>query len=164
MPLFTDENDFTSTSTARFIAEFDHKPMEAIQLKNCSHKTVRDALEIKLYDITINYRPGKQMQVADVLSRLSSEKDAAILDLNVKIDDESPEISSGYLQKIQAETAKDPELVALKGVVSTIRKIPKTKPSPPCQQRSDPRRSVCNKKRKEGEGTFHNERLNKHNT
>ena len=108
------------------------------------------------------------MQVVDALSRLSSDEDAPILDLNAKIHDVNPEVSSGYLQKIQAETAKDPELAALQEVSntwpSTIREIPQTKPSPSCKQRSHHRRSVCNKTRKEGEGTFQNERLHKHNT
>ena len=39
------------------------------------------------YDITIKYRPGKQMQIADALSRLSPEDLAPIDDLNVQIQD-----------------------------------------------------------------------------
>ena len=108
------------------------------------------------------------MQVADALSKLSTEEAAPILDLPVKIHDVSPEFSSGYLQKIQAETAKDPELASLKVVYSgwhsTIRELPETKPSASFQQCSDPRRSVYNKKWKEGEGTLQNGSLNKLNT
>ena len=148
---------------ASFIAELDHKPMEAIQLKkivSAPPRMQRTISRLQPYNVTINYRPGKQMQVADALSKLSTEEAAPILDLPVKIHDVSPEFSSGYLQKIQAETAKDPELAALKvvynGWPSTIRELPETKPSASFQQCSDPRRSVYNKKWKEGEGTLQN--------
>ena len=156
---------------ARFIAEFDHKPMEAIQLKkivSAPPRMQRTISRLQPYDVTINYQPDKQMQVANALSKLSSEEAAPILDLTVKIHDVSPEFSSGYLQKIQAETAKDPELAAFKvvynGWPSTVREVPETKLSPSFQQCSDPRRSVYNKKWKEGEDTLQNGPLNKLNT
>ena len=86
-------------------------------------------LRLQPYDVTIKYRPGKQMQVADALSRLSPEEDAPIPDLNVQIHDVCPQFSSGCLQKIRAETAEDPELSALKEVVyngwpTTVRELP----------------------------------------
>ena len=156
---------------ASFIAELDHKPMEAIELikiVSALPRMRRTISRLQPYDVTINYQPDRQMQVANALSKLSSEEAAPILDLTVKIHDVSPEFSSGYLQKIQAETAKDPELAALKvvynGWPSTVREVPETKPSPSSQQCSDPRRSVYNKKWKEGEGTLKNGPLNKINT
>ena len=115
-----------------FIAESDHKPLEAIQLKNlisAPPRLQRMLLGLQPSDITIKYRPGKQMQIADALSRLSPEDVAPIADLNVQIHDICPQFSDKCLQKIQAETAKDPELATLKEVVyngwpSTVKELP----------------------------------------
>jgi len=67
--------------------------------------------------------------VADALSRLSPEEETPIPDLNVQIHDVCPQFSSECLQWIRAETAKDPELSALKEVVyngwpTSIRELP----------------------------------------
>ena len=115
-----------------FIAESDHKPLEAIQLKNLMSappRLQRMLLRLQPYDITIKYRPGKQVLVADALSRLSPEEEIPIPDLNVEIHDVCPQFSSKCLQRIRAETAKDPELSALKEVVyngwpTTVRELP----------------------------------------
>ena len=86
-------------------------------------------LPLQPYDVTIKYRPGKQVLVAEALSRLSPEEEIPIPDLNVEIHDVCPQFSSECLQRIQAETAKDPELSALKEVVyngwpTTVRELP----------------------------------------
>ena len=86
-------------------------------------------LRLQPYDVTIKYRPGKQVLVADALSRLSPEEKIPIPDLNVEIHDVCPQFSSECLQRIRAETAKDPELSALKEVVyngwpTTVRELP----------------------------------------
>ena len=115
-----------------FIAESDHKPLEAIQLKNLMSappRLQRMLLRLQPYDVTIKYRPGKQVLVADALSRLSPEEEIPIPDLNVEIHDVCPQFSSQCLQRIRAETAKDPELSALKEVVyngwpTTLRELP----------------------------------------
>ena len=115
-----------------FIAESDHKPLEAIQLKNLMSappRLQRMLLRLQPYDVTIKYRPGKQVLVADALSRLSPEEKIPIPDLNVEIHDVCPQFSSECLQRIRAETAKDPELSALKEVVyngwpTTVRELP----------------------------------------
>ena len=77
----------------------------------------------------IKYRPGKQVLVAVALSRPSPEQEIPIPDLNMQIHDVCPQFSSECLQRIRAETAKDPELSALKEVVyngwpTTVRKMP----------------------------------------
>ena len=54
-----------------FIAESDHKPLEMIAMKNLVNVPPclqRMLLEIQRYDITMKYRPGPQMQLADALS------------------------------------------------------------------------------------------------
>jgi len=67
--------------------------------------------------------------LADALSRLSPEEEAPIPDLNVQIHDVCPQFSSECLQRIRAETAREPELCALKEVVyngwlTTVRELP----------------------------------------
>ena len=54
-----------------FIAESDHKPLAMIAMKNLANappRLQRMLLELQRYDVTIKYRPGKQMQLADALS------------------------------------------------------------------------------------------------
>ena len=54
-----------------FIAENDHKPLEMIAMKNLANmppRLQRMLLELQRYDVTIKYRPGAQMQLADALS------------------------------------------------------------------------------------------------
>ena len=57
-------------------------------------------LRLQPYDITIKYRPGKQMQIADALSRLSPEDVAPIADLNVQIHDICPQFSGKCIAEL----------------------------------------------------------------
>ena len=115
-----------------FVAESDHKALESIQMKNLVSvppRLQRMLLRSQPYDVTIRYRPGKQMHVADALSRLSSDEAMPIPHLNVQIHEVCPQFSNECLQKIQEKTLKDPELAALKEVVSngwpsTIKELP----------------------------------------
>ena len=55
-----------------FVAESDQKPLEMIAMKNLANappRLQRMLLELQRYDVTIKYRPGKEMQLADALSR-----------------------------------------------------------------------------------------------
>ena len=55
-----------------FTAESDHKPLQMIAMKNLANappRLQRMLLELQRYDVTIKYRPGKEMQLADALSR-----------------------------------------------------------------------------------------------
>ena len=115
-----------------FVAESDHKPLESIQMKNlvsAPPRLQRMLLRLQPYDFTIRYLPGKQMHVADALSRLSSDESMTIPDRNVQVHEVSPQFSNEYLRKIQEETSKDPELAALKEVFfngwpNTIKELP----------------------------------------
>ena len=86
-------------------------------------------LRLQPYDVTIRYRPGKQVPIADALSRLSPEEKAPIPGLNVQVHEVCLQFSSAYLQKIKTETIKDTELIALRNMVwggwpTTIKKVP----------------------------------------
>ena len=59
-----------------FVAESDHKPLESIHLKHLTApppRLQRMLLRLQPYDLTIKYRPGKEMMILDALSRLSLE-------------------------------------------------------------------------------------------
>ena len=57
-----------------FTIESDHKPLEQINLKNLADtpaRLQRMLLRLQNYDVKITYRPGREMLVADTLSRYS---------------------------------------------------------------------------------------------
>ena len=70
------------------VLESDHKPLEAIFKKHLSSAPphlVRMLLRIQKYDVRIKYLPGKDIPVADTLSRISScpGEDVQGLDISV---------------------------------------------------------------------------------
>ena len=115
-----------------FVAESDHKPLESIQMKHlisAPPRLQRMLLRLQPYDVKFRYRPGKQVPIADALSRLSPDEKLPITDLNVQIHDVCLQFSNEYLQRIRVETTKDPELILLMRFVkggwpSTIKRVP----------------------------------------
>ena len=72
---------------SNFVVETDHKPLEIISFKNltpASPRLQRMLLRIQGYDMTIEYRPGRDMLVADAMSRLPSNRHEPI-DLDIKV-------------------------------------------------------------------------------
>ena len=58
-----------------FTVESDHKPLEMIHQKSlvsAPPRLQRMLLQLQRYDVTIRYRPGKEMLLADVLRRCPS--------------------------------------------------------------------------------------------
>ena len=58
-----------------FTVESDHKPLEMIHQKSLASappQLQRMLLQLQRYDVTIRYRPGKEMLLADALSRCPS--------------------------------------------------------------------------------------------
>ena len=90
------------------------RPQAAEVYTDAPSREQRMLLRLQPYDVTIRYRPGKQMNVA--FSRLSSDEAMPIPNMNVQIYYVCPQFWNGYLQKIQEQTPKDPELAALKEV------------------------------------------------
>ena len=69
--VFTCQHFSTYLLGRSFVAENDHKPLEMIAMKNLANvpsRLQRMLLELQRYDVTIKYRPGKEMQLADALS------------------------------------------------------------------------------------------------
>ena len=57
-----------------FTVHSDHKPLETIHLKHLTAappRLQRMLLRLQPYDLVIKYQPGKTMEIADALSRLS---------------------------------------------------------------------------------------------
>ena len=76
-------------------------------------------LQIQKYPLTVTYRPGKELLIADTLSRayLPDEKSTALEEeLEVNVVDSLP-ISQDKLELIKHETLQDSSLQQLKGVV-----------------------------------------------
>ena len=93
-----------------FIIESDHKPLEMIALKNlmaAPPRLSRMLLRLQPFDCTIKYKPGKEMLLADALSRLpSSENTPIYLDLRI----EHHAFTTERIQQIGTATQEDPIL------------------------------------------------------
>ena len=114
-----------------FTVHSDHKPLESIHLKHLTAappRLQRMLLRLQPYDLVIRYQPGKSMEIADALSRLSPEEKEAIPGMSVEVHAIYPQFSNDMLQRIRDETAADPELNALKETIhhgwpSTIQQV-----------------------------------------
>ena len=93
-----------------FVAESDHKPLEMIAMKNLANappRPQRMLLELQRYDVTIKYRSGNQMQLADALShclaRVSQE-----IKLDMRVDYIA--FTKPWIEKLKDSTQRDPIL------------------------------------------------------
>ena len=100
-----------------FTIESDHKPLEMIQQKPltaaCPHLQ-RMLLRLQTYDVKIRYLPGKEMMLADSLSR-SPSKDSTAIDLDLQI--HHVQFTPQRLDQIRRETKQDAELKQLMGTI-----------------------------------------------
>ena len=93
-----------------FVAESHHKPLEMIAMKNLANVPPclqRMLLELQRYNVTIKYRPGKEMQLADALScclaRASQE-----IKLDMRVDYIA--FTKPWIKKLKDSTQRDPIL------------------------------------------------------
>ena len=102
----------------KVVVETDHKPLESIFKKNVSQappRLQRMLLRIQPYDVDIQYKPGRDIPVADALSRAPIPGDE-IPDLDIIVH-EVTNVTESRLEQIRAGTAADPELTVLKQVI-----------------------------------------------
>ena len=101
------EKFHTYLHSRTFLVETDHKPLEMISMKNLTAAPVRlqrMLLQLQQYDMTITYRPGKEILLADALRHLPSWTDTQIK-LNLRVDAISMSaFTRSCLTKIAAET------------------------------------------------------------
>ena len=108
--VFTCERFKTYVLGRDFTVESDHKPLEMIALKNlvaAPPRLQRMLLRLQPFNCTIKYRPGKEMLLADALSRLPSPANTTI-ELDMRIDHHG--FTTERIQQISVETATDPIL------------------------------------------------------
>ena len=102
---------------SKYVAESDHKPLAAIHLKNISQapsRLQRMLLRLQPYDIKIVYRPGRELALADALSRLKP-READSIQLKQTIHNVS--WSDFRLEIIRSQTVEDSELKPIVEVV-----------------------------------------------
>ena len=93
-----------------FVAESDNKLLEMIAMKNLAiapPRLQRMLLELQRYDVTIKYRPGEQMQLADTLSHCPARASQEIK-LDMRVDYIA--FTKPWIEKLKDSTQRDPIL------------------------------------------------------
>ena len=101
------------------IIETDHKPLVAIHSKSLASappRLARMLLRIQKYDVKIIYVPGKNIGLADALSRVKPCPGNTIEGLDVSIHEMHIQLncSATRIQALKEKTHEDPDLMALK--------------------------------------------------
>lgn len=118
-----------------FIVETDHKPLISIfkkPLNACPARLQRMLLSLQKYDITLVYKPGKKLIVADTLSRLHVNEtlnDDMELEAHVCNFEKNVNISDNRLKELIKDSNNDNELALLRNYIhngwpSHISKVP----------------------------------------
>ena len=119
---------FNQYTYARHVeVETDHKPLEAITKKPLSMappRLQRMLLRLQRYDFTAKYKPGKEMVLADTLSRAfipEIKLDASHMENEVEYHAHSVlhrmPVSANKMEKIREETSKDPTMMILLNMI-----------------------------------------------
>ena len=97
----------------KFTVKSDHKPLELIHLKNLTAappRLQRMLLRIQGYDMTIKYKPGTEILLADPMSRLNPLPIEESLNLQKVC---LVQFSGARLDTLRQDTSSDPKLSAL---------------------------------------------------
>lgn len=105
---------------SQFKVETDHKPLVSIfskPLNRCPARLQKLRMALQPYSFELNYKPGKELLVADHLSRshlLETEENSDLkVETHVAMVMESFRISDEKLEELVLETAKDEELMTV---------------------------------------------------
>ena len=104
----------------------DHKPLEAIREKPLAEappRIQRLLLKVQSYTFNLEYKPGKQLKIADALSRASSpidpsDEDEWDTELQVQAIVASMPVPDARLNEFTAATEADPEMQTLSKVMA----------------------------------------------
>ena len=106
-----------------FDAETDHKPLEIMRkpLQATPLRVQRMRIRLQKHNVTVQYKPGKDIPVADTLSRSGAceENPSEDLDLESYVESivkEMP-VSDGKMEEIRDSTKRDEELQQLQRCV-----------------------------------------------
>ena len=104
----------------------DHKPLESIMQKSlykASPRLQRMLLKLQKYDLTVTYVKGKELHVADTLSRMylttSEDNDSEDLDVTVHAMIQNLPVSDAKLSQLQTAASNDEQLQELNKIVRT---------------------------------------------
>ena len=108
----------------------DHKPLVMITQKpvvNAPPRLQRMLLKLQGYNFSIEYKPGKELMLADTLSRLPSLENQETINLDVRVD--LVKFQPERLESIRSSTRQDPVLnqlvnVIINGWPDTIKDVP----------------------------------------
>ena len=106
------------------IVETDHRPLVSIVQKNLHNappRLARMLLRIQRYNVQLCYVPGKDIPLADALSRISPHEEGEMHGMNVSVNEIRSHLnaSPARLDEIKEHTARDRELSALSEMIST---------------------------------------------
>ncbi len=96
----------------------DHKPLVSIVEKSLTAappRLQRMLLQLQGYKFSLEYKPGKENQLADALSRLPNIHNDATIDLDMRVDHVA--FSTSKVSQIQSETIRDPVLNELRETI-----------------------------------------------
>ena len=103
--------------------ESDHKPLESLfkkKLSSAPHIIQRMMLKLQMYDLTVSYKPGREMYIADTLSRAPIKNQGQTDDVS-EFDDivihSIEQVSDSKLKTFEYETSIDPVMIKLKSVI-----------------------------------------------
>ena len=103
----------------------DHKPLESILKKPLHHappRLQRMLLRLQKYDFILSYKPGKEMYIADTLSRAHTT-DTTVGEMETELAEavhlvvSNVPASSKRMREIREATAKDTVLLALRNMI-----------------------------------------------
>ena len=112
--VFAAERFHTYVYGKHFLIQSDHRPLEMISKKNLTAapaRLQRMLMRLQKYDYEIKYKPGREMILADSLSRLPKHGKEEEINLNVTVC--FVQFSTPRLSKLREATIKDEELTFL---------------------------------------------------
>ena len=114
--VFGAERFHTYIFEKEFTIESDHRPLEMISKKNLTAapaRLQRMLLRLQRYDYSINYRPGKEMVLADSLSRLPTCRNGKSEEIDLSHKVCYIQFSTSRLQELRDASKQDEELCLL---------------------------------------------------